>query len=109
MHRTPSARALPPPPHPPTSPHAPSSRVARKVDQLLSHVASPWVKAANSLSEALESGGATGLYAELGVQPSAPGVEPFLRALQAAAPSSADETAEQNETTDAKEEDKMEE
>jgi len=46
-------------------------------------------QAAQSFTEALHSGDAAGIIAEMGLNPAGHGVEPFLRALQAATPASA--------------------
>jgi len=46
-------------------------------------------QAMSRMTEALHTGEAAGLVAELGIQPAGLGVEPFLRALQAAAPAAA--------------------
>ena len=43
-------------------------------------------QAANAFTEALNNGSAGGLIAEMGLNPTGLGVEPFLRALQEATP-----------------------
>ena len=56
---------------------------------------------ANAFTEALNNGSAGGVIAEMGLNPSGPGVEPFLRALQDATPAPAP-AAEAMETEEAK-------
>jgi len=46
-------------------------------------------QAANAFTEALNNGSAGGVIAEMGLNPTGLGVEPFLRALQAATPAAA--------------------
>jgi len=64
-------------------------------------------QAMSRMTEALHSGDAAGLVAELRIQPRGIGVEPFLRALQEATPAAA--PAEAMETEEEKPNDKMEE
>ena len=71
----------------------------------------PREQAANAFTEALNNGGAGPLVAELGLNPSGLGVEPFLRALQDANPAApAAEPMETDEPKEApKDGDKMDE
>ena len=56
-------------------------------------------EAAARFTEALNQGEAQGLIAEMGLNPSGLGVEPFLRSLQAASDASGAATASGGETT----------
>ena len=78
--------------------HLPAAGASGEAETTSRTLSSPQLaQAAAQFTEALNSGGAAGLIAELGISPSGPGVEAFLEALQ----KKADE--------DAAKEDKMDE
>ena len=66
-------------------------------------------QAANSFTEALNNGSAGGVIAEMGLNPTGLGVEPFLRALQATAPAAEDMETEQPKPDAQKKDEKMDE
>jgi len=66
-------------------------------------------QAAQAFGEALNNGSAGGVIAEMGLNPTGLGVEPFLRALQAATPAADSMETEAPKPDAKKEEDSMDE